>query len=168
MGVTGLWPLLEPVGRRVNIETLAGKKVAIGEREGVFFTSRLECCGAALGVCLLPRPVVFYAPPGVAEEGTCNDKEQGISREVEQKKRACARNGVEAPALSQQRSCFFFIFDPLSLSLFSPQLPLFSPKIKTNADASIWVHQFVKAMRDSQGEPLPNAHLLGFFRRACR
>jgi hypothetical protein len=25
------------VGRRVNIETLAGKKVAIGEREGVFF-----------------------------------------------------------------------------------------------------------------------------------
>ena len=33
MGVTGLWPLLEPVGRRVNIETLAGKKVAIGEEE---------------------------------------------------------------------------------------------------------------------------------------
>ena len=33
----------------------------------------------------------------------------------------------------------------------------------------IWVHQFVKAMRDERGgEPLPNAHLVGFFRRACR
>jgi hypothetical protein len=39
MGVTGLWPLLEPVGRRVNIETLAGKKVAIGEE--CFSTSSL-------------------------------------------------------------------------------------------------------------------------------
>ena len=36
------------------------------------------------------------------------------------------------------------------------------------SDASIWVHQFVKAMRDERGDPLPNAHLVGFFRRACR
>jgi len=35
-------------------------------------------------------------------------------------------------------------------------------------DASIWVHQFVKAMRDERGEPLPNAHLIGFFRRICK
>jgi hypothetical protein len=48
MGVTGLWPLLEPVGRRVNIETLAGKKVAIGKRKivDVFsFSIRLSACG---------------------------------------------------------------------------------------------------------------------------
>ena len=30
MGVTGLWQLLEPVGRRVNIETLTNKRLAIG------------------------------------------------------------------------------------------------------------------------------------------
>ena len=30
MGVTGLWPLLEPVGRRINIQALAGKCLAIG------------------------------------------------------------------------------------------------------------------------------------------
>ena len=31
MGVHGLWPLLEPVGRRVNIEALTNKKLAVGE-----------------------------------------------------------------------------------------------------------------------------------------
>lgn len=29
MGVKGLWPLLEPMGRRVNIESLAGKRLAV-------------------------------------------------------------------------------------------------------------------------------------------
>jgi hypothetical protein len=36
------------------------------------------------------------------------------------------------------------------------------------ADASIWLHQFTKAMRDDKGEMIRNAHLLGFFRRICR
>ena len=31
MGVHGLWDLLAPVGRRVSVETLAGKRLAIGE-----------------------------------------------------------------------------------------------------------------------------------------
>ena len=35
-------------------------------------------------------------------------------------------------------------------------------------DASIWMIQFVKAMRDSNGEMIMNAHLLGTFRRVCR
>ena len=35
-------------------------------------------------------------------------------------------------------------------------------------DASIWLVQFIKAMRDEQGEMLENAHVRGFFRRACR
>ena len=30
MGVQGLWPLLEPVGRRVNIEALTNKRLAVG------------------------------------------------------------------------------------------------------------------------------------------
>ena len=30
MGVSGLWPLLEPVGRRVNIEALTNKRLAVG------------------------------------------------------------------------------------------------------------------------------------------
>ena len=29
MGVKGLWSLLEPVGRRVNIEALSGRRVAV-------------------------------------------------------------------------------------------------------------------------------------------
>lgn len=29
MGVKGLWTLLEPTGRRVNIEALGGKRVAV-------------------------------------------------------------------------------------------------------------------------------------------
>ncbi|XP_047329850.1 DNA repair protein UVH3 [Impatiens glandulifera] len=64
MGVHGLWELLAPVGRRVSVETLAGKKLAI--------------------------------------------------------------------------------------------------------DASIWMVQFMKAMRDDRGEMVRNAHLLGFFRRICK
>ena len=35
-------------------------------------------------------------------------------------------------------------------------------------DASIWLVQFIKAMRDERGDMLPNAHLIGFFRRICR
>ncbi|KAL8159752.1 hypothetical protein V2J09_001289 [Rumex salicifolius] len=64
MGVQGLWDLLSPVGRRVSVETLAGKRLAI--------------------------------------------------------------------------------------------------------DASIWMIQFMKAMRDDRGEMVKNAHLLGFFRRICK
>ncbi|KAG6504372.1 hypothetical protein ZIOFF_036704 [Zingiber officinale] len=64
MGVQGLWELLAPVGRRVSVETLAGKKLAI--------------------------------------------------------------------------------------------------------DASIWMVQFMKAMRDEKGEMVRNAHILGFFRRICK
>ncbi len=36
------------------------------------------------------------------------------------------------------------------------------------ADASIWLFQFMKAMRDDKGDMMRNAHLLGFFRRICR
>lgn len=35
MGVQGLWPLLEPVGRRVNIEALTNKRLAVGTQGGL-------------------------------------------------------------------------------------------------------------------------------------
>lgn len=35
-------------------------------------------------------------------------------------------------------------------------------------DASIWLTQFVKAMRDRDGNMMHNAHILGVFRRVCR
>ncbi|GAB4854795.1 hypothetical protein Ancab_023380 [Ancistrocladus abbreviatus] len=35
-------------------------------------------------------------------------------------------------------------------------------------DASIWLIQFMKAMRDEKGEMVRNAHLIGFFRRICK
>lgn len=39
---------------------------------------------------------------------------------------------------------------------------------KVAVDASIWIHQFIRAMRDRQGNALQNGHLLGFFRRICK
>lgn len=39
---------------------------------------------------------------------------------------------------------------------------------KLAIDASIWLFQFMKAMRDDRGDVMKNAHLLGFFRRICR
>jgi DNA excision repair protein ERCC-5 len=35
-------------------------------------------------------------------------------------------------------------------------------------DASIWIHQFMRTMRDKEGNALRNGHLLGFFRRICK
>ncbi|KAL1923154.1 uncharacterized protein VTP21DRAFT_9530 [Calcarisporiella thermophila] len=35
-------------------------------------------------------------------------------------------------------------------------------------DASIWLHQFLKAMRDKEGNPMRNAHIIGFLRRICK
>ncbi|CAK9161316.1 unnamed protein product [Ilex paraguariensis] len=39
---------------------------------------------------------------------------------------------------------------------------------KLAIDASIWMIQFMKAMRDDKGEMVRNAHILGFFRRICK
>lgn len=91
MGVQGLWPLLEPVGRRVNIEALTNKRLAVG---------------------------MYWSHTVVL----------GDVRE-----RGCRK-----------------------------------PLICCAADASIWLVQFIKAMRNEKGEMLHNAHLLGFFRRICR
>lgn len=35
-------------------------------------------------------------------------------------------------------------------------------------DASVWLGQFLKAMRDERGEVIQNAHVYGFFTRICR
>lgn len=40
--------------------------------------------------------------------------------------------------------------------------------MENNTDASIWMVQFMKAMRDEKGEMVRNAHILGFFRRICK
>ncbi|GMG39241.1 unnamed protein product [Ambrosiozyma monospora] len=39
---------------------------------------------------------------------------------------------------------------------------------KLAVDASIWIYQFLKAMRDKEGHQLKNAHIVGFFRRICK
>ncbi|RRT76349.1 hypothetical protein B296_00030179 [Ensete ventricosum] len=93
MGVQGLWELLAPVGRRVSVETLAGKKLAIGTLVLLDFPSLPTAFLIAIPLLLL---------------------------------------------------CLLF------------------------ADASIWMVQFMKAMRDDKGEMVLNAHLLGFFRRICK
>lgn len=43
----------------------------------------------------------------------------------------------------------------------------YNPQVSL-ADASIWIIQFMKAMRDEKGDMIRNAHLLGFFRRICK
>lgn len=35
-------------------------------------------------------------------------------------------------------------------------------------DASIWIYQFLKAVRDKEGIALRNSHVVGFFRRICK
>jgi DNA excision repair protein ERCC-5 len=35
-------------------------------------------------------------------------------------------------------------------------------------DASIWIYQFLKAVRDVEGNALRNSHIIGFFRRICK
>ncbi|ORY95368.1 hypothetical protein BCR43DRAFT_492882 [Syncephalastrum racemosum] len=39
---------------------------------------------------------------------------------------------------------------------------------KMAVDASIWIHQFMRTMRDKEGNALRNGHLLGFFRRLLK
>ena len=100
MGVQGLWVLLEPVGRRVNIEALTNKCLAVGEASCESVNSAFNsCCQLSYGASLWLE--------------------------------ARLRGGFPA-------------------------------------DASIWVHQFLKTMRAANGDVLRNAHILGFFRRICR
>ena len=99
MGVHGLWELLAPVGRRVSVETLAGKTLAVGTPSN-------------------PIPLCFF----------------------------CSHYLHHQPNKQRRDLLFFFSF----------------------ADASIWMVQFMKAMRDEKGEMVRNAHLLGFFRRICK
>lgn len=57
----------------------------------------------------------------------------------------------------------------LFLTLKSNDPSIFISKIvNCIPDASIWMVQFMKAMRDEKGEMIRNAHLLGFFRRICK
>ncbi|EMG45815.1 RAD2 DNA repair protein RAD2 [Candida maltosa Xu316] len=39
---------------------------------------------------------------------------------------------------------------------------------KLAIDASIWIYQFLKAVRDQDGNSLPQSHIIGFFRRICK
>lgn len=44
MGVHGLWELLAPVGRRVSVESLGSRKLAIGMCVFVIFEFRVWFC----------------------------------------------------------------------------------------------------------------------------
>lgn len=39
---------------------------------------------------------------------------------------------------------------------------------KMAIDASIWIYQFLKAVRDDEGNAVKNSHITGFFRRICK
>lgn len=57
-------------------------------------------------------------------------------------------------------------------SLLSPcarpvSLPSLAQK-RLAIDASIWIYQFLKAVRDKEGNALRNSHIVGFFQRICK
>jgi DNA excision repair protein ERCC-5 len=41
-------------------------------------------------------------------------------------------------------------------------------KKRLAVDASIWIYQFLKAVRDKEGNALRNSHVVGFFRRIVK
>ena len=41
-------------------------------------------------------------------------------------------------------------------------------KKRLAVDASIWIYQFLKAVRDKEGNALRSSHIVGFFRRICK
>src|ERR1700721_1762712 len=47
------------------------------------------------------------------------------------------------------------------------KLPTLNRK-RLAVDASIWIYQFLKAVRDKEGNALRNSHIVGFFRRICK
>ena len=130
MGVTGLWPLLEPVGRRVNIDTLAGKKVAIGE-EGVFrfLTSRLEC--GALSVCLLRALSCSMRPLTRPREAHAMTESKRLREAKQEREPVLETNPEGKHQLSLSTAPLLLLhLDPLSLFLsLTSTLSLFSHEI---------------------------------------
>ncbi|CZR55869.1 related to RAD13 [Phialocephala subalpina] len=55
----------------------------------------------------------------------------------------------------------------LSPSARPTPLPTLNRK-RLAVDASIWIYQFLKAVRDKEGNALRNSHIVGFFRRICK
>jgi hypothetical protein len=54
--VTGLWPLLEPCGRRINIEALRNKRLAVGELPKLNLVSQLVPASHISPLDKLPSP----------------------------------------------------------------------------------------------------------------
>lgn len=59
------------------------------------------------------------------------------------------------------------LWDILGPSARPVRLEALSRK-KLAVDASIWIYQFLKAVRDQEGNSMPQAHIVGFFRRICK
>ena len=129
MGVKGLWPLLEPVGRRISIEALQNKRLAVGEASSLSHNSTAvsRLSGEPAAALLANKVAGWRSPPLL----------------------------LASPSLSS--ASFPLHFSAVTLHAPHPA-----------ADASIWLFQFIQAMRDERGDLIRNAHVLGFFRRICR
>ena len=92
-----------------------------------------------------------------------------------------ARSHVLSPLhLHVHPSCDSWTTEPLALTmgvtgLWTVLQPCARPirietlnKKRLAVDASIWIYQFLKAVRDKEGNALRNSHIVGFFRRICK
>lgn len=87
MGVHGLWPLLEPVGRRINIEAITNKRLAVGarRREAGGMQGRCASCAARTG-CRSNLPAC--AGPGWQGRTTRRAHARRVAEQRGQRRRA--------------------------------------------------------------------------------
>jgi len=76
----------------------------------------------------------------------------------------CGRNVSVETLRGQVRTC---VWAPHALALAAAHVVRWDGQVLA-IDASIWLTQFIKAMRDQDGNMMHNAHLLGMFRRICK
>jgi hypothetical protein len=136
MGVHGLWTLLEPVGRRIDIQAISNKRLAVGEYHSSTALAVLSSCSCELHLSTAQRPFVAWVSQGLIGSQVATSQ---------------VRDDHTLHALYFSNGCC----DPACCCC-------------GGADASIWLYQFIRAMRTPDGEMMKNAHLLGFFRRICK
>jgi hypothetical protein len=78
MGVQGLWTLIEPCGRRVNIEALTNKRLAVGTHSirRQIILSRYSCTSSIHSRKI--HPAILDNPMMIGKNLRCINRAQGL------------------------------------------------------------------------------------------